>query len=81
MKNRFINKVLTAVFFITASLSVWAEPLPTPSPSNFPFNPNGGQDEPAEAPIDQITIWLLATGVLLVAYYLMKFKSKIETKA
>jgi hypothetical protein len=77
MKSRFINKILVAVAFMATSLSVWAEALPTPSPSYFPSNPNGGQDEPVDTPIDQITIWLTAAGVLLAAYYLMKFRSLV----
>ena len=66
------------MFFITTTLNVWAEPLPTPAP-NFPFNPNGGEDEPTGAPIDQITIWLITLGVLLGAYYL-KSRNKMNIK-
>lgn len=76
MKTRIINKVLTVVLLLTTSLSVWADALPTPTPSYFPVNPDGGDDP--DTPINQITIWLIASGVLLVAYYLMKFRSKVE---
>jgi len=78
MKTRIINKVLTVVLLLTTSLNVWAESLPTPTPSYFPVNPDGG-DDPG-TPINQITIWLIASGVLLVAYYLMKSRNKIHIK-
>jgi predicted lysophospholipase L1 biosynthesis ABC-type transport system permease subunit len=79
MKTRIINKVLTVVLLLTTSLSVWADALPTPSPSFFPINPNGGEDEPADASVDQITIWLLITAVLLAVYH-MKFRNKEDIK-
>ena len=78
MKSRFINKILVAVAFMATSLSVWAEALPTPTPSYFPVNPDGGDDP--DTPINQITIWLIASGILLIAYYLMKSRDKIYIK-
>ena len=78
MKSRFINKILVAVAFMATSLSVWADALPTPTPSYFPVNPDGGDDP--DTPINQITIWLIASGVLLVAFYLMKSRNKIYIK-
>jgi len=77
MKNKFAGKVLMAVFFfITANLNVWAEPLPTPSPSFFPVSPDG-TDDPG-TPINQITIWLLIAGILLACYFIQKQKSAIK---
>lgn len=78
MKTRIINKVLTVVLLLTTSLSVWADALPTPTPSYFPVSPDGGDDP--DTPINQITIWLIASGVLLVAFYLVKSRNKIYIK-
>ncbi|MFA7445314.1 MAG: hypothetical protein WCY89_05155 [Flavobacteriaceae bacterium] len=80
MKKRIINRILTAVFFVTANLAVWADPLPTPAPSFFPVNPDGGEDDPAGAPIDSAILWLFVVGIFLAVYYLIKFRNKIHIK-
>ncbi|MFA7446171.1 MAG: hypothetical protein WCY89_09505 [Flavobacteriaceae bacterium] len=73
MKNKIVNKLLVVVFFITNTLTVLAEPLP-PAPSGFPFNPNGADDEPAGANIDQAVIWLLIAGIIGAFYLLQKYR-------
>lgn len=78
MKKRFIDKILIVVFFITANLTVWAEPLPTPAPSDFPFDPDGGGDEPAGAPIDSAILWLFVAGIFLAVYYFLKSRRQIR---
>lgn len=74
MKNKIINQFLTIVLFLT-TLNVFADI----TPSGSPVSPSGTDDAlPVENSIDSALIWLIAAGILLAVYFVLKTKSKAQ---
>ncbi|MFA7444871.1 MAG: hypothetical protein WCY89_02915 [Flavobacteriaceae bacterium] len=63
MKKKFLNTIGMVLFFITSTTTAWAEPLPpTPTPPNFPFDPDPTGDEAAS--IDHKMILLVMAAII-----------------